>query len=406
MRLSYLVNVAAATFTLVCGIKNFGSILDYSAGHRPSRVTSSSPRKVGFSDRLLSNRLLGCIKKSPSHLFTMIGSITDVIKSIPREVKSYTSSDLESLLLQCTMPTNRLVDDEFISKLIFSVKSFDELSELYDVDAYDVITQKLIAKMHEKDWRTVAKSIFILHRLLQEVTPAQKKIFCQHFMAHISQTLSIHLQRQKIEVSPGKENPWDWIVAYMNHMDTLFFFGIRDQQNIQDVISFQGPAPLLRLICNHLDGCMELLSKSLKLSTSIDSSFVSSMTLSCNTMVRKDVVDMLHSLSVLESPTDGGYLCIEQGAIDELQYLAKEAIMKSSSIQALLRSESDYFQLQGVSSSKVTSTSTIPSTCSDIPPLPSWVHDMYSMSTGISLGPLRMYTNNNLNENIDAEILV
>ena len=326
-----------------------------------------------------------------------IESVSDAIRSIPRGVKALASSDLESLLLKCTMPSNKFINEEYVSVLLSNFEKFDEISDTYCVDAYEILAHKLTTKMREDDWRTVAKATYLVHRLIREISPSKRKLFCQHLLVPIEDTRILLRQRLRKEAPTAlavTRGSWEWVLAYLDHLEAECNLGSRDAQHLQDLTDFQGPAPLLRLVTNYLSTATVLLQTSRSLLTSSSSnaqtqrlddvtnlfphqSFISEFAKHCDSLTTADIADMLTCLSSMRAPIDGGYSRIEQGAVDEIQQLATETLRSVGSLRSIVRKRiSDGLEYKDSSSS-----------C--LPSLPGWVHDLSSMQALLAEGPLR-----------------
>lgn len=74
------------------------------------------------------------------------------------------SSAFEGILLKATWPGNEAVPPELLSEIIkYSIPAYKYAKADSDDDPYYMTMHKLWTKMCEKDWRTVTKSLFILH---------------------------------------------------------------------------------------------------------------------------------------------------------------------------------------------------------------------------------------------------
>jgi hypothetical protein len=79
------------------------------------------------------------------------------------------SSTFEGLLLKATWPGNEAVPSSILTEIIkYSIPAFRYSRSDSDDDPYYMTLHKLWTKMAETDWRTVAKSLFILHSISRD----------------------------------------------------------------------------------------------------------------------------------------------------------------------------------------------------------------------------------------------
>jgi hypothetical protein len=94
--------------------------------------------------------------KAASAASSMSSSVT---KGLYREIKGLTSSELEQVMLKATKPDDTAVKGKHVERLVGVTY---QISARYDI--YDAVLRKLWKKMVELDWRTKAKSLYVLHR--------------------------------------------------------------------------------------------------------------------------------------------------------------------------------------------------------------------------------------------------
>lgn len=87
-------------------------------------------------------------------------------KTVYREVKGLTSSELEQVMLKATRPDDTPVKGKHSERLVGVTY---QISGRYDI--YDSVLRKLWNKMTESDWRTKIKSLYILHRFSSDGAP-------------------------------------------------------------------------------------------------------------------------------------------------------------------------------------------------------------------------------------------
>ena len=89
-----------------------------------------------------------------------------------RRAKVVRSSAFEGMLLKATWPSNDPVQPEILNEIVkYSIPAFKFSSSNSDDDPYYMTMHKLWTKMYEKDWRTIAKSIYILHTIARDCQP-------------------------------------------------------------------------------------------------------------------------------------------------------------------------------------------------------------------------------------------
>uniref|UniRef100_A0A6U4ENN7 ENTH domain-containing protein n=2 Tax=Phaeomonas parva TaxID=124430 RepID=A0A6U4ENN7_9STRA len=110
--------------------------------------------------------------------------------------KSLFSSSYEKLFLQATAPDDEPVAQDSMERLLESIAQFRTLGDTEDEDnPYRVTLRKLWSKMMEKDWRTVIKALFLLHRIVRDSHPRDGAIFDRH------------LRRMQREINPKAKPP-------------------------------------------------------------------------------------------------------------------------------------------------------------------------------------------------------
>ena len=85
-------------------------------------------------------------------------------KDVYRRAKVLRSSAFEAMLLRATWPGDDPVPQELLDEIIkHSIPAFKYGRSSAEDDPYHVTLHKLWTKMCEKDWRTVVKSLYIVH---------------------------------------------------------------------------------------------------------------------------------------------------------------------------------------------------------------------------------------------------
>jgi hypothetical protein len=118
--------------------------------------------KTGYG---LGSEATAGLKEKLSTQFTELSKQgTAVYKDVHRKAKAMRSSAFEAMLLKATWPDDDQVAAEVLNEIIkHSIPAFKYGRSSADDDPYHMTLHKLWTKMCEKDWRTVTKSVFILH---------------------------------------------------------------------------------------------------------------------------------------------------------------------------------------------------------------------------------------------------
>jgi len=95
-----------------------------------------------------------------------------------REIKGQHSSEFECAMIKGTRPDDSPAKEKHVSRLIETIQVFPRTSA-YNSDYYFMMLHKLWSRMAEHDWRTVAKSLFIFHRMAVSVDPSLHLEFVQ-----------------------------------------------------------------------------------------------------------------------------------------------------------------------------------------------------------------------------------
>jgi hypothetical protein len=103
-------------------------------------------------------------------------------KDVYRRAKVLRSSAFEGMLLKATWPGNEAVPENILSEIIkHSIPAFKYGRSSSEDDPYHMTLHKLWTKMCEKDWRTVVKSLYVLHMISRECSTDA----CERFAAAI-----------------------------------------------------------------------------------------------------------------------------------------------------------------------------------------------------------------------------
>ncbi|CAN0354552.1 unnamed protein product, partial [Phaeothamnion confervicola] len=97
-----------------------------------------------------------------------------------REVKVWSSGSWEAVLLKATWPDDHPPDDATVGAILHGVRRFETGAGAADVTRrsapHRVLLHKLWSRMAERDHRTVLKALHLLHRILQELPPADEAV--------------------------------------------------------------------------------------------------------------------------------------------------------------------------------------------------------------------------------------
>lgn len=78
------------------------------------------------------------------------------------------SGDFESMLLKVTRPDDQRPPEDVVGAILDATATFYRDEDVSaSTNPYRVTLRKLWTKMAERDWRTVAKALFIFHFLLR-----------------------------------------------------------------------------------------------------------------------------------------------------------------------------------------------------------------------------------------------
>jgi hypothetical protein len=103
-------------------------------------------------------------------------------KDVYRRAKVLRSSAFEGMLLKATWPGNEAVPENILNEIIkHSIPAFKYGRASSEDDPYHMTLHKLWTKMCEKDWRTVIKSLYVLHMISRECSTDA----CERFAAAI-----------------------------------------------------------------------------------------------------------------------------------------------------------------------------------------------------------------------------
>lgn len=152
-----------------------GSVNSKSSGKSSRSVTAyrskARPQPNAFAKSLqtLRNSIPdpATIKSTTlSGLSSLTEASSKISSNLYREIKGLTSSELEQVMLKATMPNDAAVKGKHVERLVGVTY---QISGRYDI--YDAVLRKLWGKMCERDWRTVIKALYVLHRFAADGAP-------------------------------------------------------------------------------------------------------------------------------------------------------------------------------------------------------------------------------------------
>jgi hypothetical protein len=171
-----------------------------SAGQSRCYSQRQNRKKSGQSREILRERL----QMARADLETRVVGAKHKATKIMREARTTVSSDLESVLLKATRPDNQPAKRKYVDVVVDSAsKHFPRFMKSapgapstpvgYNNNPYEQLLTKLWKKMMERDWRTVAKALYILHCLGVRVSDKS-----WHFLAHTFVSLRSSKQSQRM----------------------------------------------------------------------------------------------------------------------------------------------------------------------------------------------------------------
>ncbi len=101
-----------------------------------------------------------------SSISTARKATSSISANLYREVKGFTSSELEQVMLKATKPDDTPVKGKHVERLVGVTY---QIGPKFDI--YDAVLRKLWGKMVEKDWRTTMKAVYIMHRFSADGAP-------------------------------------------------------------------------------------------------------------------------------------------------------------------------------------------------------------------------------------------
>mmetsp|Transcript_29047 Transcript_29047/g.27839 ORF Transcript_29047/g.27839 Transcript_29047/m.27839 type:complete len:623 (-) Transcript_29047:267-2135(-) len=141
-------------------------------------------------------------------------------KDVYRRAKVLRSSAFEGMLLKATWPGSEAVPENILSEIIkHSIPAFKYGRSSSEDDPYHMTLHKLWTKMCEKDWRTVVKSLYVLHMISRECSTDA----CERFAAAIKS-----LARTRNPKNPDHKYFALSPIADVDHLGEMYSSFIRD----------------------------------------------------------------------------------------------------------------------------------------------------------------------------------
>eukprot|EP01039_Chlorochromonas_danica_P009220 gene9220-10181_t len=231
-----------------------------------SPSTGCDPVMLSWTAR---DRPMAC--RPPDHL---PAQLIDHLLSLPRWIKTLTSSPLEAAILKLTMPSNQLYDPEDWQHLLHLLRSPSTSTSSRQneiaIDRMHVVMKKIINKMRSSDWRVTVKGLGIIHRLL--VSSGINKSF---FASYLTYFQEIELVIESHIVSGGSDEKgssdliyWKYCLSYGSYLLHLCEICGRGGRSLGeevivhlcDLMHYQGPLSVIELVNNYFSVTRRLLT--------------------------------------------------------------------------------------------------------------------------------------------------
>jgi len=98
-----------------------------------------------------------------------------------REIKGSRSSEFECAVIKGTRPDSAPAKEKHVARLVETISTFPLASGRSNKDYFRMHLHKLWSRMAEKDWRTVAKALYILHRSAVSLDPQLHSVFFERY---------------------------------------------------------------------------------------------------------------------------------------------------------------------------------------------------------------------------------
>jgi hypothetical protein len=121
------------------------------------------------------------------------------------------------------MPTDRPPPELRVRELVTRVQELEADAESEGVtETYDAVVRKMSAKVREGDWRSAAKMMHTLHRVLKGCSLSQARILARAFGDHYY-TLRQHVSAQVSSATrrSRRVEEWRWVQAYLEYLNSL-----------------------------------------------------------------------------------------------------------------------------------------------------------------------------------------
>jgi hypothetical protein len=106
-------------------------------------------------------------------------------KDFLREVKGSHSSEFECAMIKATRPNGEPAKEKHVARLVETIATFPMATAARpsSTDYYTMMLHKLWSRMAEKDWRSVAKAVYIFHRMALALDPELHREFAKRYSA-------------------------------------------------------------------------------------------------------------------------------------------------------------------------------------------------------------------------------
>ena len=143
------------------------------------------------SEKSLGKRILTLGESLPtvvevqSTLASRVDTMAAKAKQMMREIKGSHSSEFECAVVKGTRPDDEPAKEKWVARLVETISTFPMAtaarSSNTNTDYYRMMLHKLWSRMVEKDWRTVAKAVYIFHRSAIALDPELHREFLMRY---------------------------------------------------------------------------------------------------------------------------------------------------------------------------------------------------------------------------------
>lgn len=276
--------------------------------------------------------------------FSVLISTIDNFKSIPRKIKILTSSEVESILLELTMPSSTLLDvDNRLHQLASTSAQHEE-------EIYDLILRKLRSKFKEKDWRIGGKALHIIHNLIKKSPSVQDKhSFCSSYIGKVNKIVEnveshVPLHRRDFTIPANLDARGiqrRWLKSYTEYLHNFSELICREVGSYwSDLVVMKGPVPPLQLYTRFFTTAQSLLQNSIALTSAslFPCSFSETIASATIDLIASDVSYSMSKLQALMSYYSSEIKSLNShhiGSFIEMQHVSSELRVALSRIASM-----------------------------------------------------------------------